>query len=94
MQLRTLRRDDFLQRAATDGRANAFLDDRRQSLLGDVFVRAHGAIVLSRIDDAPIHEVVDDEVLLLAGEEALARVLVVDQDAVRIPGRRSRRMES
>ncbi len=51
-----------------------------------ILVRADGAIVLSRIDDAPVHEVVDDEVLLLARQKPLARILVEDQHAIRITG--------
>ena len=63
--------DDFLERAAADRGLDAFLDDRRQAQLGDVFVRADRPIVLRRIDDPPVHEVVDDQVLLLAGQKTL-----------------------
>ncbi len=83
-ELGTLCRHDFLQRPAADRDPDAFLDDRRQTQLRRVFVRADRAVVLGRIDDPPVHEVVDDQVFLLARQEALARVLVVDQHSVRI----------
>src|SRR6187399_1512862 len=71
-EYRALGDDDFLQRAARDHALDAVLDVLAQQLGGEVRIAVGGAVVLRGVADPPLDVEVDDQRLVLAGEEGLA----------------------